>query len=557
MHRAACWGVAALCLYIDATIGTSLVDRGDPSCAFNAQGEEECAEGEKRSSVRAVIVDEHHHVVDHWFSLPGVQEGSHYNATLLHIDAHSDFGPPLNEDFIAPFPNDLNDLRERLENDQFIAMAMRHGIIGRLINVYPSWSYWYVHPDDKKTKFMTVGMHTSGEMWCECTAYCRQKTAKKCKRKCEANEEPVPSRECNIAYEIEVVSYGINRAIEEGFGIDTTQPLLLDFDEDYFAVESPFVKSMLTGHKASSEASIELKERDGLASSKWLKGDILVKMQKRLHGKFCARPPRVAQRERAVDVYMRAVGALVLAIKESKRELARDDVSVAIRRLSQVNATLLNEVSDALCSRQIVAGGAKDGGDVQVLPESTADELLLTPSLDTVVEIATEYAWSLYKHVPAQGIYKLLSYGFCIHCDEVPRAGYYLWTCMGSSGQNDQTSDRLELHDGSAREIEEEMARLHSFLLSLLEDQPAAMITVCRSSRDGYIPKELWRSVEDGVLGIVDALASKWKQTVEKIYDRDCFWGESGHPSRAVLPIVEFLQEDGLKTDGYYTRQVL
>jgi len=244
---------------------------------------------------------------------------------------------------------------------------------------------------------------------------------------------------------------------------------------------------------------------------------------------------------------------MVLSMKEGKTAVDVPGMNDAVSKLMLSNSTLLREVSDALCKRQIksVKKRSTGGGDVVALPEKVADELFLKPDEQAVLKAASLYAWALYTKVPVQGIHKLISYGFCIHCDEVPRAGYYIWTCMGSSGKNDETSGRLELHDAPATEVSHEMGRLRSLVLSQLKALPApAMVTICRSSRDGYIPKELWRQVEDGVLEIIHALSQEWPQSIEMKYDRDCFWGSSSTPGRAVLPIKEFLQDQGLKTDG-------
>ena len=94
--------------------------------------------------------------------------------------------------------------------------------------------------------------------------------------------------------------------------------------------------------------------------------------------------------------------------------------------------TLLNDVVDALCH--------PTGSD--------------TKDKDAVFALARNYAGALMERVPQEGIHMLIDYGFCIHCDEVPRAGYFLWSCMGASDRDDETSGRLELHDPSPAEVE-------------------------------------------------------------------------------------------------------
>ena len=63
-------------------------------------------------------------------------------------------------------------------------------------------------------------------------------------------------------------------------------------DEDYFAVDSPFLSIMNAG----------MRRQD------------LEDIQKSLQGVFCAAPPHTSKREQAVDVFLRGVTSLALAL---------------------------------------------------------------------------------------------------------------------------------------------------------------------------------------------------------------------------------------------------
>jgi hypothetical protein len=96
------------------------------------------------------------------------------------------------------------------------------------------------------------------------------------------------------------------------------------------------------------------------------------------------------------------------------------------------------------------------------------------------------------------------------------------------------------------------MTLMHSVLLSQLQQKPPAMVTVCRSGRDGYIPGHLWQGIEDGVLGMVTDLSDVWQHGLNVTYDRDCFWGPKGRPSRSILPVASFLEREGVATSGQW-----
>jgi len=89
--------------------------------------------------VPVAVVDEHMHVLPYWFDPKRVQPGKPYGATLLHIDAHSDFAPPSHNGF--HWPNDIENLRFETENDEFIIYSIRRGLIRRVVNVYPPWTH--------------------------------------------------------------------------------------------------------------------------------------------------------------------------------------------------------------------------------------------------------------------------------------------------------------------------------------------------------------------------------------------------------------------------------
>ena len=64
-----------------------------------------------------------------------------------------------------------------------------------------------------------------------------------------------------------------------------------------------------------------------------------------------------------------------------------------------------------------------------------------------------------------------------------------------------------------------------------LGDIVPLMVTVCRSLRDGYTPREYWHELERSVLNDVSKMAARASRSTKVTFDRDLFNGEEGWSS--------------------------
>ena len=66
-----------------------------------------------------------------------------------------------------------------------------------------------------------------------------------------------------------------------------------------------------------------------------------------------------------------------------------------------------------------------------------------------------------------------------------------------------EAAGAAQSRDRMAERIKVASRFLHSTLLSLRA--PPALVTVCRSVRDGYTPREMWAQIERGLLGAIES----------------------------------------------------
>jgi len=437
-----------------------------------------------------VVVDEHQHVLPYWFDMQSAKGADPPRATLVHIDAHSDFAPPSKVQ--GSWPTDIPKLRFATENDEFIIYSLRLRLIDRIVMVFPPWTF---DPHRKDTTSISIGKYKKAgksvirgqkvsEWLCECF-----------NDKCEVNEKRVSRSDCIIETKIEKVTMGIAVAKEEGFGIVAGRPVILDIDEDYFAVDSPFVSLMKAG-----------------INKKTIK-----KAQKLLKGIFCAPPPHTARLEQAVDVFLRGVVSIVT--NAAGRKDKHDEEP--LRDGSPEHRQILQRVKSF-----VVQSIASSSDLVDALCKASDDPT------EVIADTAEEFASRLATKASQEGLALLLSYGFCLHTDEFPRKKYYVWICVGSSDWDDAHSGRIELHHPTTEEVTTGMAEMSQYILNGFPVAPE-LITVCRSLRDGYVVRKHWAQIENGIMEISQQLAQQHDRELNVTYDHDCYWGGQGVVARA------------------------
>jgi len=350
--------------------------------------------------------------------------------------------------------------------------------------VYPAWDHGVM---SRRSKIIRIGRYKKkgssvvrgrkvSEWMCECLDHDR----------CEVNERKVSQHDCEIESEIEVVTMGIDRVLKDGFGVPKGSPIILDIDEDYFAVDSPFMSIMEAG----------IHKRD------------LAKAQKILKKVFCAKPPNTAKHEQAIDTFLRAV-TKIAHDNQVEEDGIKKGVEDFIRQHQKLHATVLS----SLCKPTQEGKGRK-----------------------LVLNTAVKFALFLAKHASSEGIQKILEYGFCLDTEEFPRKRYDVWVCIGSSDWDDVSSNRIRLHHPKNSEVTSALTKLRSVVVGKIESPPV-LITVCRSLRDGYVIRAHWGLIEGGVMEMSKALAIRHGQALNVTYDHDCYWGPGSFVSRTELAL--------------------
>ena len=119
----------------------------------------------------------------------------------------------------------------------------------------------------------------------------------------------------------------------------------------------------------------------------------------------------------------------------------------------------------------------------------------------------------------------LLRIGFCMDSSPVSyephsRTGSSNFTvCHGFTGPN---NDLITRHIPTRREIEQQTLKLHK-ILSLIPKPNH--VTVCRSFRDGYVPKDFFPQIERNILSSIQNVFANFS-TVH--YDRHLLGGPQG-----------------------------
>uniref|UniRef100_A0A3Q0KPR2 UPF0489 protein C5orf22 homolog n=2 Tax=Schistosoma mansoni TaxID=6183 RepID=A0A3Q0KPR2_SCHMA len=94
------------------------------------------------TSLHVYIVEEHHEVIPYWFT--AAKSFNNKKAVLIHIDAHSDMDyPELVDEFpIGHFPRSNNEMQTLMQsNDEFIQSAIIANLIQTVYIIYPYWTF--------------------------------------------------------------------------------------------------------------------------------------------------------------------------------------------------------------------------------------------------------------------------------------------------------------------------------------------------------------------------------------------------------------------------------
>lgn len=460
----------------------------------------------RRSPVDVYIVDEHQEVLPYWFEAAKRKIIPKSGNTLIHIDGHSDMAPPF---YFPDFPY-FRAPRDKLEvkammqrNDAFIVGAAMAGLIKRVIWIWPIWDKrnhdagYYLHqkidlgvgivPDpENKNKKQRVFCMCEPNMTNPSVKICRYIPAEEVENEEEADGRIIDNFLCKIRKTIIFEEIREDKAydkITRGKFLNENENILLDIDEDYYGCThavQPLINVNMTMETIKLINSVleQLICPKSLAHEKMadeLLVEVLSLFKKPNHcnkaGKFDSKglfPCKIDAR-------------------------AKEGMDILTKRLWSSKHGLL------ACSKR----------------KGTSETMMIDHLLD------------MFKHMSMGQVRVLGKVGFCLTTtlkSYEPTSDSAFHICHGANVPGESV---VLIHNPVNSEIPLRTKVLRK-ILHTIEPYKPKMTTLCRSVRDGYTPRRLFKQIEHDV---VKALNDSFKH-VRFNYDEGLLGGKNGWPSR-------------------------
>lgn len=394
------------------------------------------------SALPVYVVEEHHEVLPYWRAVADVAGTRTVGHALVHFDAHPDMAvasPAKGDDFGLT------------SNDEFIFAAASQGLVDRFIWIWPAWDARgkrHKKHGDVRIVWSTLG-HTDDELACICeTKY----------------------------------------AVEEA-----------EFFSDPLGWQ--FFRSHSAGGQSSTPQCENSNEKKLDREAECIKERTLMQVfvNEQTLKKIEAWWPTLLAPPLILDIDedhfgQKASASLLHEMKERLKDPLRD------------LSCLLN-VSEAHVNywmrRYVLAWLAHPGKDA---PDPPEELLKLCPSRSLA-----QVGEGLADLRPLE-LQLLLLYGFCFTTS--PRSvsstendRRYLRVCDAGAEVVAQDTDRSDAEEALAVEPVAMAHRLDLFATSLHTlrpfVEPAELVTICRSVRDGYTPNHVWFQIESNLLSLL------------------------------------------------------
>ena len=180
-------------------------------------------------------------------------------------------------------------------------------------------------------------------------------------------------------------------------------------------------------------------------------------------------------------------------------------------------------------------GCTRDGSRIKCMNSESTDDILVekfrqNPSLfcgqnDFMVRNAWEKIAAVLKRTDQNLISRILDVGFCFL--NSPKTLFFeegraaVTICHGL---NDPNSTITFFHTPSEHEIESRIELLSRIISSVTKANKPNLVTVARSVRDGYTPRLLAMTIEDGLISMLQSVYGSWIVN----YDDDLLGGKDG-----------------------------
>ncbi|XP_013386007.1 uncharacterized protein LOC106155636 [Lingula anatina] len=448
--------------------------------------------------VKVVVFEEHHEVLRYWFAEAEAGSFPQSGNTLIHIDGHSDEAPPDYYDEYPFFrwPKTPKELVYMLQkNDVFVVEAVMSGLFNRFVWVWPSWDRqnhsglyrrtvteigWFVPNTDEAS---------TAKVFCQCQPDDTNR------RVCFYFNEEVaylsggtdvveldPGR-CKVetSYISEEVmdQVFIEKFTKENW-IDKSETIILDIDEDYFGCES--------GADPLLQTKINWKLVELL--------DTLLSMT------FC---PMNTDDERVSDLFLTKIIETIMRNCEDSDSQnsfcnSKLKLNATFSQVGKYFNSFFRERSAIFCSQLKSSSRTRVKKIVKLLLVMTYDQLkTLTDIGFCMTTTPKSLSGELYKNVPFQ-------------------------VCHGFNTPNESI---VTFHSPTEDEIETRSELMQSIISRLSTPR---LISICRSFRDGYVPKKHFRHIENNVLNAVKNAFQEAKLTFH--YDPGLLGGQRGWEAR-------------------------
>lgn len=457
----------------------------------------------KKMKPTIFIVEEHHEALAYWFY--AVDQGlmEKQGNLLIHIDGHSDESTPefLGGMPLFRYPNDDHEMAYFLQkNDVFIQGAVMFGLISRVIWIWPSWDENMMKEKEPyESKLVELGWfwNTIDENviephFCQCETVHR--TQSENEKKCsfingsiddvEKQETKLETDLCQI--KTSYISEHVNekrfadklRRDSNWISTEEAEKIVLDIDEDYFGCEN-VAKSITEGVGPS-----------------W---SVVESIDAALRGFLC--PKFIGHEEIGNDFLRRLLKVVLKECNETK-------------------------TVDQNCTE---SQPLKMDVDYVIVSEFRRHPSLFCGYNDLAVRKSWSKLAEIFYVMPPEHVLKISNVGFCFSVSpKTLLAEDDHIEFVVCHGLNPPNSTIVFLHSPEKPEIADRMDTLSEIVESVLTS--VRTVTICRSVRDGYSPRGMSQSIENGILQIFDELEND--KTPEVFYDDDLLGGKLGWSSR-------------------------
>ncbi|XP_066928821.1 UPF0489 protein C5orf22 homolog [Clytia hemisphaerica] len=432
-------------------------------------------------NVRVVIVDQHHEVIPHWYQAINDGKISSNKNTLIHFDAHSDMATPENFEMLEEtlqHPNEKLHKNASLlfplmqANDRFITSAVLTGFVDRIIWVQPDWLSQDLAEIQVVYVGYTINKHDPKET----------KTSCMCNKDYRKSDKKFSKWLCfylAAAVENQTVFVSQDNCLK-------VQPMRF-----FMFSETVFKQVFQVGSLKAGHVIIDIDEdyfgvEGGV--QKMIDGgipkEVIRNIDNLMPDLFCVNSIMAEQR-------------LNKAVQTMFYELY---ISSEKSTLEHLKETVMKHTQKYFCGRN--------------------DALTF--------ERFTNY---LQKHTNKEILRTLASTKYCLfeslqlQVDKRLDAGHEFALCHGTIYPENTLND---LFTDSKNGIETRRDNLSKMLDFIYASTQPCLITIARSLRDGYVPREQQRFIERNVRKAVDQTLRKVKMTSQTIFDENLVFGEKG-----------------------------